>query len=433
MSLIQRAHAEMKRLIVYKNRFQNLIFGDSVHRFEEKLLLLSTLSLALILAVSTGFNFILDLKLSITIASGTGALVLFCLYLFSRFVSRGNAVFLTTSIIILIFVDTIWFVNYGSNGPVMSTFVVYYSFLLLVFDKRHFLLISVILVFNILVLYLFEVNYPEIIGDYTNLTARKADNYIGLVFSFLVIYSFLSAIKMNYIHEYERAKMSDRLKSAFLANMSHEIRTPLNAIVGFSSLIADTEISESDKQMFKEQVITNSDYLLSLIEDIIDVSKIESDQLTVNLKNVDVVPLIMNIVQTFQLAIPNSKNVQVVCGIRMSQLMVTVDQIRLEQILRNLLANAVKFTDEGEIEVNCIQENDFFIFSVKDSGIGIDPEHQQVIFDRFMKIDNHKQHLYRGTGIGLFLSKQLVEIFGGRIWVESEVGKGSIFYFSIPA
>ena len=433
MSLIQRVHDEMKRWIVYKNRFQNLIFGDSVHRFEEKLLLLSMLSLALILAVSTAFNFILDLKLSITIASGSGALAFFGLYLFGRLVSRGNAVFLTTSIIILAFIDTIWFVNYGSNGPIMSTFVVYYSFLLLVFDKRYFLLITVILGFNILVLYLFEVNYPEIIGDYENLTAKKADNYIGLGFSFLVIYSFLSAIKKNYIHEYERARMSDRLKSAFLANMSHEIRTPLNAIVGFSSLIADTEISESDKQMFKEQVTTNSDYLLSLIEDIIDVSKIESNQLTVILKNVNVVPLIENIVQTFQLAIPSTKNVQVVCGIRTSQLMVKVDQIRLEQILRNLLANAVKFTEAGEIEVNCIQKDDFFTFSVKDSGIGIDPEHQQIIFDRFMKIDNQRQHMYRGTGIGLFLSKQLVEMFGGRIWVESEVGKGSIFYFTIPA
>jgi signal transduction histidine kinase len=113
--------------------------------------------------------------------------------------------------------------------------------------------------------------------------------------------------------------------------------------------------------------------------------------------------------------------------------MVTVDPIRLEQILRNLIANAVKFTEEGEIEINCIQGKDNFVFSVKDSGIGIDPEHQRIIFDRFMKIDNHKQHLYRGTGIGLFLSKQLVEMFGGKIWVESEIGKGSTFYFTIPA
>jgi len=191
-------------------------------------------------------------------------------------------------------------------------------------------------------------------------------------------------------------------------------------------------ISESEKVDFEGQIQRNSDYLLSLIEDIIDVSKIESNQLTVSLKSVDVVPLIRNIVQAFQLAISNSKNVQVVCTIRMSQLVITIDQIRLEQILRNLLANAVKFTEVGDIEVNCIQEKNFFIFSVKDSGIGIDPEHQQIIFDRFMKVDNHRQHLYRGTGIGLFLSKQLVEMFGGKIWVESEVGKGSTFFFSIP-
>ncbi len=102
------------------------------------------------------------------------------------------------------------------------------------------------------------------------------------------------------------------------------------------------------------------------------------------------------------------------------------------QILLNLLSNAIKFTDEGIIEVGCQKSNDFYTFSVKDSGIGIHIEHQQVIFDRFRKIDNNNQQLYRGTGIGLFLSKQLVEMFGGKIWVESELNKGSSFYFTIP-
>ena len=227
--------------------------------------------------------------------------------------------------------------------------------------------------------------------------------------------------------------MADRLKSSFLANMSHEIRTPLNAIVGFSSLVSEPDVAEKDKQKFMEQILSNSDYLLSLIEDIIDVSKIESNQLTVKLRDFDVIPHMQQVVQAFQLSMPGNKKVVVAANLEMKSLIVKIDPVRFEQIIRNLLSNAVKFTESGLIELSCKKGDEFYVFSVKDSGIGIHPEHQKVIFDRFMKIDNDNQHLYRGTGIGLFLSKQLVEMFGGKIWVESEVGKGSTFYFTIPA
>jgi signal transduction histidine kinase len=248
----------------------------------------------------------------------------------------------------------------------------------------------------------------------------------------LIIFLFLYAIKKNYVFEFERAKKSDQLKSSFVANMSHEIRTPLNAIVGFSSLMSDPEISNEDKKSFEVLIQRNSDYLLNLIQDIIDVSKIESNQLTIKLLDIDIVPVIRQIVGSFQLSIPANKNLKIEANLNESRIVMSVDQLRIEQILRNLLANAVKFTDNGQVVVSCIQKKDFFIFSVKDSGIGISKEHQEVIFDRFMKIDNNKQHLYRGTGIGLFLSKQLVEMFRGKIWVESEIGKGATFYFTIP-
>lgn len=422
----------MKRVNKYLISIQNLIFGQSVHRFEEKLLLLSTLSVAVILIVSTTFNLVVGLKSSIVISSALGTLIYFGLYLFGRFINRSNGIFLISSIISLIYTDVVWFFNYGSDGPIMPMFVVLYAFLILVFDKKSFLFISVILYVNLFCLYLIEIKFNEEIGIYPDVRTKLMDSYIGMVFSFLIIYSFMIAIKKNYIREFERAKMSDRLKSAFLANVSHEIRTPLNAIVGFSSLITEPDIAEEDKKMFKEQVISNSEYLISLMEDIVDVSKIESNQLTINLRVVDVVPMIRKIVQSFQLAVPSEKNVQVASGLSSSSLLVTTDLVRLEQILRNLLANAVKFTDEGQIEVGCLQTQEFFVFSVKDTGIGIHADYQQLIFERFLKINSDKQRLHRGTGIGLFLSKQLVELLGGKIWVESEIGKGSSFYFTIP-
>lgn len=423
----------MLRFKKYLDYFKKLIYGESASAFEDQLSLLTSISVTIILAFSTIFNVAMDLKNSLIVSSFVGAIIYFGLYLLGRLVNHGKLFLLLFSIITLFYLDIIWYLNFASNGPVLPLFVVFYAFLILVFNRKYYALIFLIIFLNLLGMYLVESVYYNEIGTYLNIETKLLDIYMGMVFSLLVIYSFVVAIKKNYIHEQERARMSDRLKSAFLANMSHEIRTPLNAIVGFSSLISEADLTEDDKIMFREQVQSNSDYLISLIEDIIDVSKIESNQLTIKLQEINVVPLITKIVQTFQLAIASNKNVRVVTNLGATTILVTADQVRLEQILRNLLANAIKFTDDGVIEVDCEKRNDFYIFSVKDTGIGIHLEHQLAIFERFRKIDNSKQYLHRGTGIGLFLSKQLVELLGGKIWVESEVGVGSTFYFTIPA
>ncbi|MBL7973124.1 MAG: HAMP domain-containing histidine kinase [Prolixibacteraceae bacterium] len=414
-----------------KQGLRNLIFGKSAIDFEDQLSLLTSISISFILILSTVFNSVAGLKNSLVILSAAGALLYFGLYLWGRIAGLGRIFYWIIGLVSLFYADLVWYVNYGSKGPIMPLFVVLYAYLILVFSRKQFVVISVLLYLNLLLLFVVELVFSEEIGDYPDARTRIMDNYMGIVFCLLVIYSFLAAIKKNYIREFERAKMSDQLKSAFLANMSHEIRTPLNSIVGFSSLITEPDFTDDDKRMFREQIASNSNYLLNLIEDIIDVSKLESNQLAVKVQDVDVVPLIRQISQAFQLSVNPGKNVVVVNRLGTSKMVVRVDPVRLGQILRNLLSNAVKFTEEGEIEVGCIKENGFFVFFVKDSGIGIHTEHHQVIFDRFFKIENNT-NLYPGTGIGLFLSKQLVEMFGGRIWVESEVGKGANFYFTIP-
>ena len=409
-----------------------LILGPKVRGFEERVTLVSISLMVVVLIIATASNFLIGLKASITISTGVGTFAFTLVYLYGRLFSIGSKYLWVTSILFLLFIDIMWFVNYGSHGPNMPFFIILYAFLILIFDRKYFLLTSIFLFVNIVVLYLIESTYSAEIGDYANNLIRLNDNYSSMFFSFIAIYAFMTTIKNNYIYEFERAKKADQLKSAFLANMSHEIRTPLNAIVGFSSLMADPDISDEDKVSFEEQVSRNSDYLLSLIDDIIDVSKIESNQLTVNIRSVDIVPLMLQLTETFQLGVQSKKNVKVIARLDSSELIINVDKIRLEQIFRNLVANAVKFTEEGTIEISCVQGKEFYTFLVKDTGIGIHVDDQLVIFDRFMKIDNNKQHLHRGTGIGLFLTKQLVEIFGGKIWVESEVGKGSSFYFTIP-
>jgi len=422
----------MKKFKTYLKQIWSLAYGSNITRFEDRTILITVLSVSILLLIATIPNIIFGLGIPIILFTGLGSLFFFCLYLVGRFMKMGSIYNRTATLLFIVYLDLLWFLNFGSRGPVMPYFVVFYAFLILVFERKYFIMLSIILCLNLVGLYLIERHFSTEIGQYANDSMRLDDNFLGMFFGLLLISFFMGALKNNYLFEFERAKRADHLKSAFLANMSHEIRTPLNAIVGFSSLISDPDIPESEKVDFVGQIERNSDYLLCLIEDIIDLSKIESNQLTVKPENVDVVPLIKQLIQTFNRAILPEKDVEVISNLQKSKILVYVDRVRLEQILRNLLSNAMKFTEEGTIEVGCQRVNEFYTFSVKDTGIGIHSDHHEEIFDRFIKIDNNKQHLYRGTGIGLFLSKQLVEMFGGKIWLESEVGKGSTFYFTIP-
>ena len=147
---------------------------------------------------------------------------------------------------------------------------------------------------------------------------------------------------------------------------------------------------------------------------------------------VKVLPMMEKLVQSFQLSISGKKELEIRLQPDCKSIVVMADPVRLEQVFRNLLSNAVKFTEKGRIEIGSSKNEDHYTFFVKDSGIGLHPENHHIIFDRFMKIDSDQQRLYGGTGIGLYLSKQLVEMFGGKIWLESELGKGACFYFTIP-
>jgi signal transduction histidine kinase len=412
---------------------QNFVYGRSEKGFEERLLILSTLFMSLFNLVYAFANLFMGLGLWAVVATIFGFVVFFILYLNFRFKSRPKIMYFITALLMLFYIDIGWLLNYGSNGPVFQFFIVLLAFIVLLFQRKYYLNYTMILIANAIVLFSIEYFQEGFVGTYPSNQSRLFDNYFGFFICIPIVLSFLSTIKQNYIYESERAKKSDQLKSAFLANMSHEIRTPLNAIVGFSSLMTDPYIADAEKKLYGEQVVNNSDYLLNLIEDIVDVSKIESNQLNIKKNTVDVIPVIDKTIQSFQLSVLSQKNIIIKNKLDLPKLTLRVDQVRFEQILRNLISNAVKFTVDGVIEVDCSLDHDYYVFSVKDFGIGIEPKYHDVIFDRFMKIENNKDQLYRGTGLGLFISKQLVEMFGGEIWVESEIGKGSTFYFTIPA
>ncbi len=239
----------------------------------------------------------------------------------------------------------------------------------------------------------------------------------------------------------EKAEESDKLKSAFLANMSHEIRTPLNAIIGFVNLIGEDQIKEDEKKEYYQIIQSNGFSLLNLINDIIDFSKIEAGQLDISFAELNLGKLFEEIYHIYEeelkhIETNHDRSLQIVQNSSYLEKVPVVvsDYVRLKQIFINLINNAIKFTRDGTIEfgIKKITKNKEITFYVKDTGIGIERKNYEVIFDRFRKIEDDKITLYRGAGLGLSITKYLVEKLGGEIWLDSEVGKGTEFFFRLP-
>jgi len=230
----------------------------------------------------------------------------------------------------------------------------------------------------------------------------------------------------------EKAEQSDRLKSAFLANLSHEIRTPLNAIVGFSSLFDKPDLTAGKINQYNGIIQSSSESLLVLIDDILNLAKIETDQIEINPQSFSANQLIQEIFLVFSQKKEN-KNVELILSPKLPKQTVFIysDPIRVKQILTNFITNSLKFTETGFIEIGFItKEPSDLHFFVKDTGMGIKAHNFDVIFERFQKLETDADKFFQGAGLGLAISKKLSEMLGARIWLESEYGKGSSFYLS---
>ncbi len=231
-----------------------------------------------------------------------------------------------------------------------------------------------------------------------------------------------------------KAEESDRLKSAFLTNMSHEIRTPMNGIMGFLELLEDSLLTPDQREEYIEIVRKSSERLLNTINDLVEISRIEAEQTDTRLTDIRI-DEVMDYFEQFFGREAKLKNLEfkVSCKMPPGTESIVSDKIKLESILMNLLKNAMKFTDEGHIEFGCYPDRDSnIVFYVSDTGKGISPDKKDIIFDRFVQADLNLTRGYEGTGLGLSISKAYAELLGGNIWVESEPGKGSTFYLTIP-
>jgi signal transduction histidine kinase/CheY-like chemotaxis protein len=237
----------------------------------------------------------------------------------------------------------------------------------------------------------------------------------------------------------EKAEESDRLKSAFLANMSHEIRTPMNAVVGFSSFLAKPNLTTEKRNHFISLIKERSLDLLRIIEDIIDISKIEVFQLKIFETEIVLSEFVNEIAELYKLKTSqglSKTSVRLIFEIdeNLKKAIIKTDNLRLKQVIYNLIDNALKFTREGSIEFSCMSTPDgYILFKVKDTGIGIPSNMHDVIFDRFRQVEDiHEARQYGGTGLGLSIVKGIISLLNGKVWLESKVGIGSTFFFTIP-
>jgi PAS domain S-box-containing protein len=234
----------------------------------------------------------------------------------------------------------------------------------------------------------------------------------------------------------KKAEESDRLKSAFLANLSHEIRTPMNAIMGFTEFLKRSDLTSDKRETYSSIVRESGHHLLSILDDIIEISKIDTGQVAPNCSAVNIKSCIADVYKTMKITIPHDKKIRFRLhdNYAGTGLIIRTDRIKLRQILANLITNAIKYTERGTVTLRyeIISDNKEITFFVEDTGEGIDQKFHSIIFDRFSRLDSELAMKTGGSGLGLAISKAYVEMLGGTIRLQSELGRGSVFSFTIP-
>ncbi len=381
------------------------------------------------------FNIVLNLGTSLIFLTATAGSLLLVFYYRSRFHKDYYLTLYLSSIFLLLVLSALWIENAGSDGPIGYVYFALLVFIMLFFKKPYNFIMIFILGLTIISLYIVEAYFPELVTPYPVGANRTMDHLSVFIPVIIIISFFIYNTRQYYNSEKRKAETSDKLKSSFLANMSHEIRTPMNSIIGFSQLLSENPDSATQKK-YVDLILESGDSLLTLINEILDISQIEAGQGKLFPKNFQLEQLLADLHVTFEAErIKNKKyDIELILsepeGIGRKAMY--ADPYRLKQVLSNLLNNAMKFTDSGEITFGySLLPGQKLRFFVEDTGIGIASENLEAIFHRFFKLEDDINRLYRGTGLGLAICKQIVEMMGGDLSVQSKLTKGSRFFFDL--
>ncbi|MEN9598364.1 MAG: hypothetical protein RL596_675 [Bacteroidota bacterium] len=389
------------------------------------------------------------------------SLVVMSFYFFylSRYRDQFKPIGSLYIILCLLFFVPIWFSNGGIEGPTITGFIFVTVSAMLILPKRFHSPFIALTIALILVLFYIEYKHPHWIIPYPDAETRKTDLLVTILLHTGIIGIAVSLHKRTYnierdnlikksvdleeSREYlsetkKQAEEATKAKSRFLANMSHEIRTPLNGIIGTIDLLQHTKLNEEQDELM-QSLRSSSTHLLEIVNDVLDISKIEADKLELLEGPCNVQAIIKNVIAISSPRISAlKKDIQLSTQIDPQvEVEIIADEARIKQVLVNLIGNAIKFTEKGAVTVsvnsNIIDDSlQELFFTISDTGIGISEEHIRMLFIPFTQIDSSATRKHSGTGLGLSICRKIIEEMGGRIWVESAIGKGSSFRFIIP-
>nr|WP_321451843.1 ATP-binding protein [uncultured Carboxylicivirga sp.] len=409
------------------------IIPDTIH-FKNRFAL-KTIALGTALGfIATMFNILLELDVKLSLFTSFITVYFGVLYFLARVKNKYLLVRKSFAFFMLINLNGLWILNGGSQGPTIIIFQAIFALGLFIVPPRSIIKVGIIFAINITGLFLLEYLKPDIIHGYTAESSRLLDLYHISIILFISEIPLIYYANKTYKTEQIKAEKSEQIKSAFLANMSHEIRTPMNVLLGFSELLRDNEISDNEKNQYLDIIQQNGTVLLHILDNVLDLSKLDANTIHIKESNIQLEPLLESLQKShLQQSEDKQLNIEVQNKSLINDLSIITDEQIIIQIFNNLINNSIKFTQKGKITIGYkINENGSkIIFFVKDTGIGIHPNILPFVFERFRQGDERLKREFSGAGLGLTISKGLIELLNGKIWIKTAVNMGTTVYFSI--
>jgi signal transduction histidine kinase len=339
------------------------------------------------------------------------------------------------SFLTIVALNSFWLLNGGSNGPTLFNFAAQIALIAHFSSKKPPIILSFIIAANIIILFYIEWKGIFPINQYSSMHQRYLDHLFVLVYFFILVLPLMFFVRTLMLKKLEKAQLENYNKTSYLANMSHEIRTPMNAIIGFSDLMMDPGINEKERQSYLSVINENSVLLLKLINNILDLSKLDSNLVIVRKTNFKLANLLQQVYYSHIHQI-NTAGIHLEIDLpeKLRNVVLLSDQVLLFQVYSNLINNALKVTREGEIRFGVRLKDEMLSFFVFDTGPGIPPDQQKWIFERFNQLNNKSTNRnYSGFGLGLSICKQIINLLEGKLELHSQLNAGSTFTFTLPA
>lgn len=413
---------------------RNCLLGDRDKIMSERYFVtLFALTGVAICVVRTIFHLIGHLSVrAALLTSGMAVffLVIWCLVRYYQFLLVPKFILSFGGILLI---DFAWYFQDLSNGPVLLVLLIFTAHVIWVWEGRQLLYIMVFYYINLIVLFIVDYNATHIEVSYPDNKTRTLHMFISFFLYCVLLIFILYSVKKEFLRQQKKAVHSDKLKSAFLANMSHEIRTPMNGILGFSDLLRNPNLNGETQQEYIKIIERSGHRMLGVINDIIDISKIEAGLVKLDIRESNIREQLEYVRKFFTPEVAaKGMTLYYENETILEDVVIKTDREKVFAILINLVKNAIKYSKNGTIKFGYKIKGNFIEFHVADTGIGIATDRRQVIFERFIQADIENLEAIQGAGLGLSITKSYVELLGGKIWLESELGRGSIFYFTLP-